>query len=174
MNTHEKYIRETNQYDKYVEWLESKITPEEPKNVTEDYTALDKARDIIDSFYRMKDFDTLIDYEATDLSYQTQIIFPRVLSLDEKEQVENIINYWSKIPYVSVEGNYGIEWARIKNNSIVTVDIDFTKSASDDYMAREILEQLAEWIWQGTQIRRDNTRAVDGVIKPLAVRADSV
>jgi hypothetical protein len=165
MNTHEKFIRESNQFDNYVEWLEAQIedAPEEEPELLHGI------------FYRVfdrKHYDTIIQYDNTELSYQTQIVFPRILNLDEKEQVENIINYWSHIPYVSVEGNYGMEWKTENSRNAITIEIDFTKSASDDYGAREILEKLAEWVWKGTPVRTDNSQKYESVIKPLMVRAD--
>jgi len=183
MTPQEKYIRETNQYDKYVEWLEKmaqisyNITSPSLYNEPEVDERLPLAtitQNYIDSFYRQRSYKTFISYEEADLSYQTQIIFPRLLTINEAETVESIIEYWSHIPYVSVEGHYGVEWLRLPKNSAVVINIDFTKSASDDYLGREILEKLAEWMTEGTPIRKDNTRKYDGVVKPLVVRADSV
>jgi hypothetical protein len=181
MTPQEKYIKETNQYDRYVAWLESKMSVistslyNEPE-VEEEMNLMETTRGLIAQFLLKQGkvfYNTEIDYEAEDLSYQTQIIFPRILTLSEKEDVENIINYWSNIPYVSVEGNYGIEWGKSGDYSFVIISIDFTKSASDDYMLREILEKLAEWVWRGTPVRKDNKRKYDGVVKPLVVRADA-
>jgi len=183
MNSHEKYIRETKQYENYVAWLESKINNQvaigEPIEDGEEYQD-----DVVENNsyflpHDMSNYHTNIDYEAGDLSYETEIIFPRILKLEEKEQVENLVSYWSALPYVSVEGNYGMEWKRLKTNkdtfiNTLIVSIDFTKSASDDYMSRGILEQLAEFMWHGTPVKRNNTRTIEGVIKPLAVRADNV
>lgn len=168
MNTHEKYIKESNQFDNYVEWLEAQIK-DEPKREPKETEFLGGI------FYRVfdkKHYNTIIEYDNTDLSYQTEIVFPRILALEEKEQVENIINYWSHIPYVSVEGNYGMEWKTINGRNAIKIEIDFTKSASDDYGAREILEKLAEWVWKGTPVRTDHTQKHESVIKPLMVRAD--
>ena len=180
MNLHEQFIKETNQYDKYVSWLESKVDGEKFDLFPEE-----ENDDLIenDSYFLPADrlkYETKIDYDAQDLSYQTEIIFPRLLSLSEKEEVENLVNYWSALPYVSVEGNYGMEWKRMKTNkdnffiNTLIVLIDFTKSASDDYTSRGILEQLAEFIWHGTPVKRNGQRTIEGVIKPLAVRADNV
>lgn len=177
MTPQEKYIRETNQYDRYVAWLESQIesknNEENPDDITEEaLTIMESTRKYVDSFFKQSDYETSIIYDDPDLNYQTQIIFPRTLSLTEKEDIENIINYWSNIPYVSVEGYYGIEWMKVRDNSAVLILIDFTKSASDDYMMREILEKLAEWVWQGTPKRKDGSQKYEGVVKPLVVRAD--
>lgn len=182
-NLHEKFIEETGQIPHYLKWVQEKLqkvlteTPE-PEDTTEDenLSLMEHTRHIIGQFLLKQDrvfYNTEINYEAEDLSYQTQIIFPRILTLSEKETVENIINYWSNIPYVSVEGNYGIEWGKSGDYSFVIISIDFTKSASDDYMLREILEKLAEWVWRGTPVRKDNKRKYDGVVKPLVVRADA-
>lgn len=176
MNTHEKYIRETNQFDTYVEWLEVQIIPvNEPDENSPEYDSPKNIRKrLIDGFTMTKNYETKVWYDAVGLSYQTEIIFPRVLGYKEKLEVENIINYWSHIPYVSIEGNYGMEWKKVRKNSIAVIEIDFTKSASDDYGAREILEKLADWVENGTPVKKDNTQKYKGVIKPLIVRADSV
>lgn len=178
MNTHEKFIRETNQFDNYVEWLEAQITSVKGKNLLEIDEQYHKRENItkrlIDSFPETKDFNTKVWYDAIDLSYEVQIIFPKLLDSVQKERVENIITYWSHIPYVTTEGHYGIEWDMPRENSVALISIDFTKSASDDYGAREILEKLADWVENGTPVKADRTQKYEGVMRPMIVRADSV
>jgi len=181
MTPQEKYIKETKQYDKYIAWLEAQISVLSPSlynepEVEKEMNLMETTRNLISVFISQHknkhDYETYIDYDASDLSYTTQVIFPRDLRLPEKQEVENIINYWSHIPYVSVEGNYGIEWGKSGSYDFVIIHVDFTKSASDDYMLREILEKLAEWIWQGTPKRKQGDRKYEGVVKPIIVRAD--
>jgi len=179
MNTHEKFIRDTNQFDNYVKWLEAQITSDieldELDENSLDYDSPENIRKrLIDGFTMTKNYETKVWYDAVGLSYQTEIIFPEILSQSEMEQVDNIITYWSHIPYVSVEGNYGIGWKIVRDNSIAIIEIDFTKSASDDYGAREILEKLADWVENGTPVKADRTQKYEGVMRPLIVRADSV
>jgi hypothetical protein len=182
MNLHQTYIEETGQQITYLKWVEKKLqtlleNQPNPNHEAEEVETnlMETTRGLIIEFFSENtkhNYETYINYDAGDLSYQTQIIFPRRLELSEKENVENIINYWSNIPYVSVEGNYGLEWGKSGNYSFVIISIDFTKSASDDYMLREILEKLADWVWRGTPVRKDNKRKYDGVVKPIIVRAD--
>jgi hypothetical protein len=177
-----EFIKENGLEDKYTSWLETKLQKTLPHKtlpaVTESmdnmFTDQDENPSIGNIYYLNNSYETEIDYDADHLAYKTQVCFPRLLSKDEKEVVENIIDYWSAIPFVSAEGNYGIEWTRKARQSFATIDIDFTKSTSDDYGAREILEKLAEWIWHGTPVKRDNTRTIEGVEKPVSVRAGSV
>lgn len=160
----EAFIKEKDLEWTYTEWLESKLSS----------TVIATSKPVTD-FPPFKSYDTEIDYDVALLSYQVEVLFPRVLNRDEQINVEDIINYWSAIPYVSTEGNDGMSWGRTKGLNFVKIEIDLTKSASDDYRSREILEKLAEWIWKGTPERRDRTRKHESLgIKPLAVRADSV
>lgn len=168
----EAFIKEKDLSQTYTEWLESKLYDSTPTN--DDEVDLDEIEVWIKPAFG-KDYDTQINYHAKHLSYQVEVIFPRVLSRNEEISIENIINYWSAIPYVSVEGNYGMSWGKKYNMSFILIEIDFTKSASDDYISREVLEKLAEWIRNGTPERRDRTRKHESLgIKPVAVRADSV
>ncbi|MFA6570177.1 MAG: hypothetical protein WCT77_02970 [Bacteroidota bacterium] len=166
MNLHKEFIEDTNQLPAYIDWLETKV---ENKRVAKAVDEINKTP----KHFKIRNYETEIDYDNQNLNYQVRVDFPRLLSLNERKQVEDVINYWSKLPFVSVEGNDGIQWiTNIGNYAII--DIDLTKSASDDYMAHEILEKLAEWIWQGTPLRKKtHDRKYDGVIKPLKVSADS-
>jgi len=184
MNLHKKFIEEIGYVQEYIDWLEKKVlssqgtpykVPDEPlltQQEIEDALGISipaKTEDMIVPKFK---YTTEILYDVDFLSYQTEIWFPRALDHKEREAVEGIINYWSAIPYVSVEGNYGIIWGGAQNLSRCVIDIDFTKSASDDYIAREILEKLADWIENGTPVKRDHTQKHKGVIKPTRIAAD--
>ena len=160
MNLHEKYIEETGQQVQYLKWVEKtlqKVLTDESEPAEK--SPRDVAERIIDQYNSMSiPIKTEIDYDAEDLGYRTEIIFPKLLDIVQKEEVENIIEYWSNIPYVTTEGNYGTEWFVVRDNTVVLINIDFTKSASDDYMAREILEKLADWVTFGTPKRKDKTQ----------------
>lgn len=118
-------------------------------------------------------YDTIIDYHASNLEYLVQVVFPHNISNAVKKKVEAIINYWGHIAYVSTEGVMGITWPL---NYMAIIDIDFTKSASDDYLYREPLELLAEFIENGTPMRsqRNMTRKHEGVVRPTYVRTTAV
>ena len=176
MNLHKQYIEETNQTESYVEWLENKLS-EQPTSVTAKYDFNHVDNFIPGESYLKNlgdDPETEIVYDVDYLSYATEIWFLRKLSHSEMEQVEGIINYWSSIPYVSTEGNYGIEWATRNGMSRCLINIDFTKSSSDDYGARNILELLAEWVENGTPERKTKhyTRLIEGVMRPLRIACD--
>jgi hypothetical protein len=165
MNLYKQFVKETGLKSDYVKWLESKLT------LTDGNSKVAK-KPKVGKIINMppKDYETIIDYDDQRLSYQVRVDFPRGLKRNEQELVEGIINYWSALPFVSVEGNYGIDWPFV---NVAIIDIDFTKSASDDYMSHEILEKLAEWIWQGTPIRKTTKdRKWEGVIKPTKISAD--
>lgn len=153
-------------FSDYVKLLESKAAgkdtePEIGDNAIVDNSFIDKN-------------GISIDYANSVLGYEVEVVFPRFLRPDEQEQVEGIINYWSAIPYVSSEGNYGIEWARSVGKYKAIISIDFTKTASDDIGAREVLEKLGDWIWHGTPIRKKNGRKWEGVIKPDKVSSGNM
>ena len=116
-----------------------------------------------------------INYGAKNrnLSYAVDILFHRILTVNERIAVEGVARYWGNIPYVTVEGIYGTEWitSHDVNQCRIRIQVDFTKSASDDIGGREVLEKLADWVTNGTPLRRDNTRKEAGVgIQPISVR----
>lgn len=158
MEVYLEFLEENNLKQKYIEWLENKINP---KQVIVSSTAKTP-----------HDYKTKIEYNDSTLWYETMVYFPRFLSSSEMETVNNIINYWSALPFVSTEGNNGVKWGINKNSHCVTIDIDFTKSASDDYTSHEILEKLGEWIWHGTPLRKKTKdRKYEGVLQPTRVSA---
>jgi hypothetical protein len=124
---------------------------------------------------------TKFDYEATDLSYKVEVTFPRVLEYKEQLTAQNIASYWGNIPYVTTEGIYDVEW---KNKwrgefpkSVMTISIDFTKSASDDIGGRDVLELLAGYLENGTAVRvkapYSGTRKWEGLdLEPTLIRTD--
>lgn len=108
--------------------------------------------------------------------YEVRVTFNRSLSYNEKLQVGNVIEYWGSIPYC---GEYlGIEWL---NNHVALVSQDITKSASDDWGCRNVLELLLEYLQNGTPIRTTNksgvntkgTRAVNG-LKNVVLKIEGV
>ena len=182
MNLHKKFIEEIGYVQEYIDWLEKKVlssqgtpykVPDEPlltQQEIEDALGISipaKTEDMIVPKFK---YTTEILYDSDLLAYATEVVFPGSLTNAETKDVENIINYWSSIPYVSVEGNYGIQWD--KNLKKCMISIDFTKSASDDYVARGILEKLADWLENGTPVKKDGTRKYVGVIRPLKISAD--
>ena len=113
------------------------------------------------------------DAEDNDLGYAVDIMFPKILDADERIAVEGVARYWGNIPYVTYEGIYGTEWFEYPDlkQSKIRIQVDFTKSASDDIGFREVLEKLADWVENGTPARKDKTQKELGVgIKPIAVR----
>ena len=167
MNLYKQFLKETGLKSDYVKWLESKVTSKD----NEPEIGINAIVD--DSF--IDDNGITIDYSNPNLGYEVAVVFPRMLQTDECDQVNNIIDYWSALPFVSVEGNYGVTWIQTKKKSIAMINIDFTKSASDDYGAREILEQLGEFIWKGTPMRkRTKDRKWEGVIRPISVKSGSM
>ncbi len=115
----------------------------------------------------------IYDAKNKNLGYAVDILFPKVLNNKERDAVEGVARYWGNIPYVTVEGIYGTEWFYYKDakECKIRIQVDFTKSASDDIGGREVLEKLAEWVTNGTPKRRDNTSKEEGVgIQPISVR----
>lgn len=95
--------------------------------------------------------------------YQSVTVkFRRKLSDSEINQVKNIINYWGNIGYVGEV--LSIDFV---NPSYVNIDVDGTKTTSDDMYQRKPLELLNEFITNGTPIRKtkNNTRAYEGLGK---------
>ena len=168
MNLYKKFVKETGLKEDYIKWLEKAVEG------TNDTAVLIPVKENVGIPKRPTDanYETAIEYDDPQLSYRTEIWFPRHLTISEMEMVESIINYWSAIPYVSYEGNYGIEWHRTNGMNNALISIDFTKSSSDDYMAREILEKLALWIENGTPVKKNGTQKHKGVIKPVKISAD--
>lgn len=122
-----------------------------------------------------------IIYDATDLSYQVEVRFPRLLKGNERLMAENIAKYWGNIPYVTTEGVYNVEWKNKRrgelSNSVMILDIDFTKSASDDIGGRDVLELLAEYLENGTAVRvkapYTGTKKWEGLeLEPTSIRTD--
>ena len=124
---------------------------------------------------------TKFDYEATDLSYQVEVTFPRTLDYGEQLTAQNIAGYWGSIPYVTQEGVDSVEW---KNRwrgefpkSVMLIHIDFTKSASDDIGGRDVLELLADYLENGTAVRvrapYSGTKKWEGLeLEPTLIRTD--
>ena len=175
MNLYKQFVKETGLKKEYIKWLEESNA---------EYRKIPKSDALYDepkTSMPMKDYSFIddngitIDYSNPNLGYEVAVVFPRMLQTDECDQVNNIIDYWSALPFVSVEGNYGVTWIQTKKKSIAMINIDFTKSASDDYGAREILEQLGEFIWKGTPMRkRTKDRKWEGVIRPISVKSGSM
>ena len=121
----------------------------------------------------------IIEYDAKKLTYKVEVVFPYTLTDSKKELAEEIIKYWGRIPYVSVEGIYSIQWVNrwqgYNKKSIVYISVDFTKSASDDYLMREPLEKLGEWLFKGTPRRKDGTQKHKGLyVEIISVRTSEV
>lgn len=113
------------------------------------------------------------DAKNKNLSYAVDILFPKVLDADERIAVEGVARYWGNIPYVTYEGIYGTKWFEYSDlkQSKIRISVDFTKSASDDIGYREVLEKLADWVENGTPVRKDKTQKELGVgIQPIAVK----
>ena len=124
---------------------------------------------------------TKFDYEATDLSYQVEVTFPRLLEYGEQLTAQNIAGYWGSIPYVTQEGIYSVEWKNKwrgeSSKSVMIIDVDFTKSASDDIGGRDVLELLAGYLENGTAIRVKSpwtgTKKWEGLeLEPTLIRTD--
>ena len=167
MNLYKQFVKETNLKADYVKWLEKKVASKDIEPEIDDNSIVNDS--VIDD-----DDGISIDYSNPLLGYEVEIVFPRHLTSYEQEQVKKIIDYWSALPFVSVEGNYGIEWERTNKEHKAIVSINFTKSASftksapDDYEVGHILKRLGEFIRHGTPIRkRTLDRKWEGVIKPI-------
>lgn len=124
---------------------------------------------------------TKFDYEATDLSYQVEVTFPRLLEYGEQLTAQNIAGYWGSIPYVTQEGIYSVEWKNRwrgeSSKSVMVIDVDFTKSASDDIGGRDVLELLAGYLENGTAVRvkapYTGTKKWEGLgLEPTLIRTD--
>ncbi len=98
--------------------------------------------------------------------YNVLIIFNRFLTHKEQDQIENIVKYWGAIPYC---GEYlGGIWY---NHYTLDISQDITKSTSDDWGGRNVLELLLDYLQNGTPIRTSNragdktkgTRAINGL-----------
>lgn len=84
-----------------------------------------------------------------------EIVFDGPIS---KDRVENIIKYWGSLPFV---GEYErTDWVNGKARIYVNVN----KSASHNPQGRRILELLAEYLTEGTPLRKtDGARAFNGL-----------
>ena len=170
MNLYKQFVKEKGFKKEYLKWLEKKMEKESNTLYDEPKAGKNAANNTM----FLDDNNIWIEYENPELNYEVEVVFSRHLNLYEQEQVENIINYWSALPFVSVEGNNGIKWLN-NNNHRVIINIDFTKSASDDISNRKVLEQLGEWIWQGTPIRkRTGDKKWEGVIRPVKISSGSM
>jgi len=173
MNLYKQFVKEKGLKADYVEWLERKVSGDNEPEIGKRAIVADTFQNT--SFY--DDNGILIDYSCSMLGYEVEVVLPRLLSTNEETEVNGIIEYWSHLPYVSVEGNYGIEWKKYKNKDRqkVIISIDFTKSASDDYGARQILELLGEYIMNGTPYRkRTKDQKWRGVCRPVSVKSGSM
>lgn len=105
--------------------------------------------------------DVYIVY-PNDYYQSVKIKFKRKLSESEMDQVKNIVSYWGNISYVGE-----VLSINFVNSSYLNVDVDGTKTTSDDMYQRKPLELLNEFITNGTPIRKtkNNTRAYEGLGK---------
>ena len=175
MNLYKQFVKETGLKANYVKWLENKFNDkEDAKQVNASNNKTLSNLDDSDSAF-IDSNGIIIDYDDPTLGYEVAVKFSRFLIFNEREQIEDIIHYWSSIPYVSTEGHYGIRWILTENNTHELIcNIDFTKSASDDIGAYNVLEKLGEWIWHGTPIRKKNGRKFEGVAIPYSIKAGSM
>ncbi len=96
----------------------------------------------------------LIYYPSNPLDIRQVVVsFCRPVS---KDAVEDIAEYWGSLPYV---GEFsGVDFMDGK----AYINVDVSKTRSHNVSQRCILELLFNFLEEGTPMRKDGTRAVDG------------
>ena len=120
----------------------------------------------LDEYYSVKPAKPpKIVYPDGDIqSVEIKFANKRSVSHNSIENAESIVMYWAAIPYV---GEFlTMKWV---GNFTLLVNVDTTKSTSDDIGARNILELLYNYLENGTPLRKNGTRAVDkaGEVKSI-------
>ncbi len=97
--------------------------------------------------------------------YSVLVTFSRELSYEEKNRAQDIAEYWGSIPYCGE--NFGCAWSLY----VLEISQDITKSTSDDWGSRNVLELLLDYLQNGTPVRTSNragsktkgTQAINGL-----------